>query len=81
MENQFENKENETQEEISQSIMEPNVKECKLFKSTKGKFKLSLDGLATCEKSKNVEQKYYWTCEERKKERYHCKARVNIELI
>jgi hypothetical protein len=80
MENQSENKENETQEDINQSNMEPNGKDCKLFKSTKGQFKLSLDGF-TYEKSRNVEQKYYWTCEERKKEPYHCKARAITKLI
>jgi hypothetical protein len=62
MENQSENKENETQEDINQSIMEPNIKDCKLFKSTKVQFKLSLDGF-TYEKSRNVEEKY---CKEKK---------------
>jgi hypothetical protein len=50
-----------------------------LFKSTKGKFKLSLNGWLW--KSRNVEQKYYWTCEERKQEPYHCKARAITGLI
>jgi hypothetical protein len=80
MENQSENEANETQEDINQSIMEPNVNDCKFFKSTKGQFKLSLDDF-TYENSRNVEQKYYWTCEERKNEPYHCKARAITELI
>jgi hypothetical protein len=66
MENQSENKEIEIQEDINQSIMKPNVKDCKLFKSTKGQFKLSLDDF-TYEKSRHVEQIYYWTCKKRKK--------------
>jgi hypothetical protein len=40
MENQSENKdENKTQEDINLPIMEPNVKDCKLFKSTKSEKK------------------------------------------
>jgi hypothetical protein len=76
--NQFENKENKTQKDINQSIVEPNVKDCKLFKSTKGQFKLSLDGF-TYEKSSNVEQKKYWTCEERKKGPYHYRTDWTIK--
>jgi hypothetical protein len=57
MENQSGNKQNETQEDINQSIMQPNVKDYKLFKSTKRQFKLSLDGF-TYVKSRHVEQKY-----------------------
>jgi hypothetical protein len=55
MKNQSENKENETQEDINQSNMEPNIKDCKLFKYIKGQFKLSLNGF-TFEKSRSVEQ-------------------------
>jgi hypothetical protein len=69
MENQSGNKQNETQEDINHSIMKPNVKDYKLFQSTKRQFKLSLDGF-TYEKSRHViHAKYYWTCEEPKRNR------------
>jgi hypothetical protein len=51
-----------------------------LFKSTKGQFKLSLNGFKS-EKSRHVGQKYYWACDERKKEPYHSKACSITELI
>jgi hypothetical protein len=80
MENQSKNEENATQEDINQSIMEPDVRDCKVFKSTKGQFKLTLDRF-TYEKSRHVEQKYHWTCEERKKEPYHSKKTRSITQL